>query len=62
MHHVNNDETNRRVKEMLDEQPMTDCQFLYFYDGEKARALQHCGGARVDFFYCNWVAETEVDL
>ena len=46
---------------MLDEQPMTDRQFLGFYDGEKAKALQHWG-VEGDFFYCHWVAETEDDL
>ena len=40
---------------------MTDRQFLGFYDGEKAKAMQLCGG-KGDFFCCHWVAETEDDL
>jgi hypothetical protein len=49
VHHWNNEETKSRVKEMLDEHPHTDRQFLGFYDGEKAKALQHWGGEG-DFF------------
>ena len=61
VHHWNNAETKKRVREMLDEQPMTDRQFLGIYEGEKAKALQHWGGEG-DFFYCHWVAESEDDL
>ena len=61
VHHWNNEETKSRVKEMLGEHPHTDRQFLGFYDGEKAKALQHWGGEG-DFFYCHWVAESEDDL
>ena len=61
VHHWNNEETKSRVKEMLGEHPHTDRQFLGFYDGEKAMALQHWGGEG-DFFYCHWVAESEDDL
>ena len=50
MHHWNNEETKKRVREMLDEQPMTDRQFLGIYEGEKAKALQHWGGAKVISF------------
>ena len=46
VHHWNNEETKKRVREMLDEQPMTDRQFLGIYEGEKAKALQHWGGRR----------------
>ena len=58
VHHWNNEETKSRVKEMLGEHPHTDRQFLGFYDGEKAKALQHWGGEG-DFFYCHWYADDE---
>ena len=61
VHHWNNEETKQRVREMLNEQPMTDRQFLDFYNGEKAKELQHWGGEG-DFFYCHWAAESEDDL
>ena len=50
VHHWNNEETKQRVREMLNEHPMTDRQFLDFYNGEKAKALQHWGGEG-DFFF-----------
>ena len=61
VHHWNNEGTKQRVREMLNEHPMTDRQFLDFYNGEKAKALQHWGGEG-DFFYCHWAAESEDDL
>lgn len=61
VHHWNNEETKLKIKAVLDEQPMTDRQFLGFYDSEKAKALQHWGGEG-DFFYCHWVAESENEL
>ena len=48
--HWNNEETKERVIEMLNNQPITDRQFLGFYDREKAKALQHWWGEG-DFFY-----------
>ena len=54
VHHWNNEETKKRVREMLDEQPMTDRQFLGIYEGEKAKALQHWGAKAISFTVIGW--------
>ena len=55
VHHWNNEETKQRVIEMLNDQPITDRQFLGFYDGEKAKALQHCGARATSFIVIGWL-------
>ena len=55
VHHWNNEETKQRVIEMLNDQPITDRQFLGFYDGEKSKALQHWEARATSFIVIAWL-------